>query len=298
MNVHFIVNPIAIDGGWSPWSERVGGSEECVIEWSARLANKYNVKVFHNGIHGTYKKVEYLSHADFTLGDVTVNVNYPEFKINGRSVYYTSLTENPDLKEFDAVCVLSEYAKNNTGVIHSNIHIVPPGYDASLRPKEKIKKRCLYASSPDRGLQTLELIWPSIVENHPDAELVVTYGGELALDNVINMGTLTKEEMNDLYATSDIWLHPANGGELFCITGVKAQVAQAIPVYFPIMALAETVKAGVPCDNPRDMFVKLNSLLDDEQAKQDIRDELAQQTYINWEQSTEMLDNVIMSLCK
>jgi glycosyltransferase involved in cell wall biosynthesis len=171
--------------------------------------------------------------------------------------------------------------------------VLPHGYDSSkIYPKEKVKNQCLYASSPDRGLDVLEMIWPSVVEKHPDAHLYVTYGGQINGPNV-TCGEFTEDEMNDLYNTSDFWVHPCSGGELFGITGVKAQAAGAIPVYFPMMALKETVRHGVKCDGIRDMYEKLTDLMDDQPAKDALRKQLADETYVDWTASTDRLLEII-----
>ena len=287
MKISFIVNYIYIDGGWSPWSKRVGGSEEMVIETSKRLAARgHEVQVFHNGQHGTYEGVKYRDHSEYEPGDITVNMNYPQFPVQGRTVLWTSLTEHPDLTQFDAVCAISSYALENTGIIHENTYIVPPGYDKNkIYPGKKVLKRCLYASSPDRGLDTLRQIWPSVQLDHSDAELIVTYGGDGK--------EYTEEEMNEFYRTSDIWVHPCNGGELFGITAVKAQAAGCIPVYFPIMALQETVQGGVPCTDARDMYYQLCRLLGDEDRKKELRDGLTTNHYVDWDESVTILESIL-----
>ncbi len=296
-NISFIVNPIHINGGFSPWDKRVGGSEEMVIETSVLLAKRgYEVKVFHNGRHGEYKGVEFRERDDFTPGDVTINMNYPQFKTEGKSILWTSLVDHPDLSHFDAVCAISNYAKENTNIRHDNVFIVPPGYHSDkIYPKDKVRKQCLYASSPDRGLETLERIWPSVVEKHPDAHLYVTYGGQINTPNT-TCGVFTEGGMKDLFNTSDLWVHPASQGELYCMSGIKAQAAGAIPVYFPIMALAETVKVGAKCKDPRDMFNTLDYLLGNETAKRAYRDELSKLKLPTWEDSTSRLEEILLNI--
>lgn len=293
MRISFVVNPVYINGGWSPWDTRIGGSEECVVEWSWRLALKHTVKVFHNGQHGVYKGVEYLSHKDFEPGDVTINVNYPQFIHPGRAIYWTSLTDNPDLDRFEAVCVISNYAKEHTNINHPNVYVVPPGYDPEqIYPGSKIAKQCFYASSPDRGLDTLLQVWSEVYAAHPDATLLLTYGAVSDLPGVISLGECDEATMNDIYRTSDIWCHPANGGELYCMTGVKAQAAGCIPVYFPVMALAETVRDGIAC-TPTTLARELIATLGDVERKQAIRATLQKGTYPTWDQTAKRLEEIM-----
>lgn len=293
MRINFLVNPVYTygDGGWSPESKRLGGSEEFVVEVAKRLARrKHKVGVYHNGKHGFYNRVSYQGYSAFKPGEVTINVNYPEFQPKGKTIYWTSLTSNPDLSVFDAVCVISEYAKNHTNTQHKNLYNVPPGYDPKkIYPGMKIPKQCFYASSPDRGLDTLLEAWPKVYEAHPDATLILTYGAESDLPGVISLGEVDEDTMNEIYKTSKYWLHPANGGELYCMTGIKAQAADCWPIYFPIMALQETVRYGTK-STPE-------TFADDviEALSKDIPGDMGFK-YPTWEDSTQMLLDIIQSV--
>src|ERR1019366_5284706 len=121
--------------------------------------------------------------------------------------------------------------------------LLPPGDDNSqILPDRKLPRTVLYASSPDRGLSTLLKVWPEVIRSTLNAQLLLTYGAKANLPNVIPLGEVDDDEMNDIYRTTDIWCHPANGGELYCVTGIKAQASGCVPVVFPTMALAETVR--------------------------------------------------------
>lgn len=295
MRLTFIVNPIYINDGWSPWDTRIGGSEECVVQWAKELSKKHHVEVFHNGKHGRFGKVQYRPHEDYTPGDVTINVNYPQFKPQGKTIYYTSLTENPDVSMFDAVCCLSEFAKYNTSLPY-NAEIIPPGYDEEqIYPEEKIAKQCFYGSSPDRGLETMLEAWPKVHAQHPDATLIVTYGGELNLPGVINLGEVDEKTMDDVYRTSDIWCHPCSGGELYCITGKKAQVAGCIPVIIPTMALSETVRRGYKVADAKDYAQSLIEVLNQPMEVRNIirKDVIKHANAMTWQESTQKLLEII-----
>jgi len=289
MVINYICNYIHINGGWSPWDTRVGGSEEFIIETSKRLVQRGNqVSVFHNGQHGNYEGVDYHPHEDFSNGDIVVNVNYPEFKCDNQ-VLWTSLTKHPDLGHFKAVGYISEFAKDNTGIEHKNLFWVPPGYDENkIYPSDKMPKQCLYASSPDRGLDTLLGVWPEVYKEQPDATLIVTYGGEVNLPGVINLGEVDEDTMNELFRTSAVWCHPANGGELYCITGIKAQAAGCWPVIIPAMALAETVKYGTFCTEYNYAANLIEVLRRDVPGDMDFK-------YPTWADSTARLLNMIES---
>jgi len=293
VKISFICNPVYIGGGWSPWDTRVGGSEECIIEWAKRLSKDHEVQVFHNGQHGDFEGVKYRSHEEYEPRDITINVNYPQFKPQGKTIYFTSLDKNPDVSQFDAVCVISEYAKQNTGIKHKKVFIVPPGYnELEIYPAKKISKQCLYASSPDRGLDKLLEAWPRVYEQHPDATLIVTYGGKAELPGVMNLGEVDETTMNELYRTSDIWCHPCTGVELYGMSGIKAQVAGCVPVVIPHMALSETVRHGYKLVGG-EYWIMLADALDDSEMRETIRKDLAKEKYPTWADSTKMLLNVI-----
>lgn len=290
MKVSFICNYIAINDGWSPWDTRIGGSEEFIVEVSKRLEDNHDVMVYHNGQHGVYHGVTYRDHSEYRPGDITINVNYPEFKPQGKTIYWTSLDKNPDLKAFDAVCVISQYQRDNCHIEHKNIHLVPPGYDPEkIYPDKKVSKQCFYASSPDRGLNTLLEAWPSVVAAHPDATLLLTYGAPpVSLPGVISLGEVDEDTINEIYRTSDIWCHPANGGELYCMTGIKAQAARCWPVIIPIMALDETVEYGT--------FSTKQDYAQDLIATLDAKREAPSLKYPTWQDTTNKLEELIQSV--
>ena len=300
MRINFLVNHI--NGGWEPTDKRLGGTEESVVKWAELLSSAgHEVWVYRNGREQYpvfLNEVMYREREDYHGGvGVCVNVKSSEVKPKEPTLYLTNETDatSLDLSLYDAVVWPSQWAVDNIPVNNRTI-VIPHGYDSDkIFPKQKKSKQCLYASSPDRGLSDLEIIWPSVVEQHPDAHLFISYGGSIDAPNTTS-GEFSEAEMNELYNTSEFWLHPANGGELFGISGIKAQAAAAIPVYYPTMALSETVREGVPCTDARDMFLKLCSLLGDEEQKNDIRNNLYQLELCDWYQSAELLESAILKL--
>lgn len=316
MRINFLVNEV--HGGWEPTDRRLGGTEESVVQWAEELVRRGCwVQVFRNG-RGGYKnkgiEVDWLNvdgvqyeerdkwwpvRAKGT--DITINVKSADKPPIGPTLYLTNETDatSKDLLAYDAVIWPSEYALENIPVNNPRKFVLPHGYDDTKinTSRTKINKQCLYASSPDRGLETLAQIWPSVVEQHPDAHLYVTYGGQIDTPET-TCGEYTEEEMNNLYNTSEFWLHPASGGELYGISGIKAQAAGAIPVYFPVMALAETVQAGAKCTDARDMYNTLCELLGNQEAKQTYREELSKLELPTWKTSTDRLLEIIDEVLK
>lgn len=304
MTIRFLVNNIF--QGWLPDDTRLGGTEESIVEWANILSHNHKVQVFSNFLSDDpfeyrgamyYPRNQYLEQVGKKQG-VTINVKSYDIEPVEPSVYLTNETDadRHDLSGFKYVIWPSQWAVDNIPV-NTETRIVPHGFNPDdIYPSIKIPKQCLYASSPDRGLATLEQIWPSVVQQHPDAHLIVTYGGSIDAPNTTCVGQVSSSTMNRLFQTSDIWLHPCNGGEVFGMTAVKAQAAAAIPVYFPTMALQETVQVGESCTDARDMFIKLTNLLDNEDRKKELRKQLYGLQLPNWDVSTALLEQVIMEV--
>jgi glycosyltransferase involved in cell wall biosynthesis len=323
VRINFLVNQVF--DGWEPTDVRLGGTERAVVEWAEELANRgHTVWVFYNqrpasdplktnmGGHHHLNGVNYDSRDQYGVyphwqTGVCINIKSPEVSPKEPTIFYTNDVDadKQDLSAYDGVIHISQWAKDNIPVNNPNVFIVPHGYDDKLiYPEKKIPKQCFYASSPDRGLDTLLEAWPSVMRAHPDATLLVTYGasrffepGAFNLPGIINLGEVTEEEMAEVYRTSDIWCHPCNGGELFCITGIKAQAAGCVPVIIPTMALAETVKYGM-FSNKDDYADDLTKVLGDGYTNSMVREELAKYHFPTVADSTDELLKVIENVVK
>lgn len=302
MKIDFLCNYVA--NGWSPNERFLAGTEDSIVQWAERLQGRgHKVMVFLNLPQGEYldelNGVQYRPRDTFKGGaDVTINVKSSEVLPTGKTLYFTNETNASalDLSAYDAVVWPSQWCIDNIPVNNPKTVALPHGFDReAIYPGKKIPKQCFYASSPDRGLQTLLEAWPQVMAAHPDATLVVTYGvSGVNMPGVIALGACDEDTMNEVYNTSDVWCHPASGGELFCITGIKAQVAGCVPVIIPTMALAETVKFGV-FSTGKDYAADLIDLLGDEEAKQDIRFRLSMERFADWETSTDQLEKLVKS---
>lgn len=295
VNLSILCNYVTTYGadGWCPSQTMLSGTEESIVEWAKFIQKYHTVTVYHNGEHGIFDDVLYMDREQFEPGDVTLSIKSP---VKAPNTWYLTNETNAselDLLEYEGVIIPSKWAFDNLGIQHPRVRILPHGYNsAEIYPGKKIKNQCLYASSPDRGLANLIEIWPKVVEKVPDATLIVTYGGEIDLPNVMCIGEVDNKVMNELYRTSDFWLHPCNGGELFCMTGIKAQVAQAIPAVYPVMALRETVRHGIKT-TPTEYVKRLVDTMKSEEKKKDIRYKLRLENYPDWEQSGSMLMDII-----
>lgn len=246
-----------VGGGWSPTQKFLAGTENFVRQFAEESARRgFIPTVYQNGFVGQYRGVEYRSHYDLdTMCDVFLIIKEPtllDIPLKAkRVIYYTNdifdrekLTPKR-VSKVEKIIALSNYHKDYLLQGVDKVQVVYHGI-TPVTVKEKVPYQCLYASSPDRGLSFLESIWPDIVREFPQATLKIAYNGK------------TDKEMEDLYATSDYWLYPCQGIELYCITGIRAQAHGCYPIVTPHMALTETVRYGlqVPLTEYKDAVLR------------------------------------------
>jgi glycosyltransferase involved in cell wall biosynthesis len=133
---------------------------------------------------------------------------------------------------------------------------------------------CVYGSNYARGLEVLLDIWPAVKARYPLATLDIYYGwqhwGRLSpekeakmraqiavLPDVRDHGRVGHEELNRAFETASLWTYPCIAPETFCITGLRAQMAGAVPVIIEGSALSDTVQHGYKCTNPQDYLKTL-----------------------------------------
>ena len=272
---------------WDPTSEisgGIGGSEEAVINITKRLAKMgWNITVYGRPKKsGNYDGVQYEHYTEFNPNDawdVFISWRMPSvfnIKVNAKKKYcwlHDCTPEDsfgPDiLRNLDKIIVLSKYHRSlypnipEDRFFYAGNGIVPDQFTDSIK---KIKNRCIYTSSPDRGLECLLGMWPKIIEQVPDATLHWYYGWEvfdqLHKDNpemqeykarikklldqpgVVEGGRLDHNAVAEEYKKSEFWLYPTEFTETFCITAAKAQAAGALPITTNVAALDETVQYG------------------------------------------------------
>lgn len=289
MKINFLVNPVS--GGWEPSDTRLGGTEESVVRWSEELEKRgHKVWTYFNGHN-------FDNYKDYAPADVCINIKYPEFATQEPTFYLTNETDatKHDLSKFEGVIWPSKWAVDNIPV-NNKTFILPHGYDPEkIYPSRKIRKQCFYASSPDRGLETLLKVWPEVYKKYPDSTLILTYGANIGqIDGVINLGNVDEETMNEIYRTSEFWCHPCNGGELYCMTGIKAQASGCVPVIIPRMALSETVLGGFWAEDESAYSEALDTALSSpaEEIEQ-LREQLTSHHYPTWGDSVDKLEEII-----
>ena len=133
------------------------------------------------------------------------------------------------------------------------------GVDLKLfKPVEKrVRHRLVYASRPDRGLNVLLKLFPSIRQQVPDAELYV-YTYQLPDDKLndvvwqqaqqsgvyIRRG-LPKAALAEEMAAARLMVYPSTWRETSCIAAIEAQASGTPVVASTLAALPETVLDGV-----------------------------------------------------
>jgi len=215
---------------WSPYNY-VGGTPEFVVNTAKNI--KEEVIVYYDGVAGEYDGVLYLPRSAFSAKDIVLSCNSRSPKLGKYNIHWSCWYNSRDYEyiDYDERIVTSIYHQSIFG---QSSRVVPLSlYPEQFKNPIKTRKQCLYSSSPDRGLDFLKSIWED-VSRETGAKLISTYNK-----------SISEKEMIELYKSSEFWLHPGQGIELFCISAAKAQVAKCIPVVVPNMALETTVKYGV-----------------------------------------------------
>ena len=180
------------------------------------------------------------------------------------------------IKKFDLIMFQSPYHRQlnskRYGIPEEKQLLIRLGIDTTPFEKtqaERNPKRCIYASSPDRGLPRLLEFWPEIKRMAPDAELHVFYGfgnylGRFAsspepvrkqaqawvdeltalmqeLPGVEYHGRVGQAELAEEFMKSAVWTHPTNFQETLCITALTACTAGCVPLTSDLAALHTTV---------------------------------------------------------
>lgn len=182
----------------------------------------------------------------------------------------------PRMKKLSGIVAISSWHRQElaqAGLPEDKLLAFPLGVPSDLlqRPTnaDRDPHAIVYASSFDRGLERLLASWGAVKAAVPDASLHIWYGWDLfdrltignpaaaswkvAMDaKMAQPGVVvhprTDGEDMTMYQTAGVWAYPCIGGERFCLTAIKAQKFGAIPVVTPVMALHETVRHGIKCE--------------------------------------------------
>ena len=155
----------------------------------------------------------------------------------------TLINNGLDLKSFS----IKDSDNNNNNNNNNN--------NTESKHTNKIKNKFIYSSRPDRGLNVLLNLWPKILENFPDATLVVSLyvtfpsnPEDIILKNIIDandsikfLGKLNADQLYLEMASSEYWLYPTHWPETSCITALEMLMSEVICLYYPVAGLTNTM---------------------------------------------------------
>jgi FkbM family methyltransferase len=138
---------------------------------------------------------------------------------------------------------------------------------------KKITNRFIYTSCSERGLYKLVQLWPIILENLPDAELVISSYNSFPKseeDNKIleiinktpsikHLGKLNRTELYNLMGTAEYWLYTSYFQETSCITSLELLASEVICLYYPVAGLVNTIgDYGIPVSEGNELDTLLS----------------------------------------
>lgn len=284
---------------FEPWtaaainSGGIGGSETAAAYIAEAFVQcGYRVVLFCPcaGMEGVYNGVEYTDSSRFesiastTVFDVFIGSRYTTIfntTIRARRRYlwvHDIRAMGNDSRNLgaladylDAIVCVSPWHRSffaeYYGIPASRIAVIGNALDPSRfqRTVERQRHRFIYASSPDRGLDTLLYLFPFIREHIPDAELHIFYGFDnwnkalsLAHDadavhnrdtilramqqpGVYYHGRIGQHQLAEEFLRSHVWFYPTRFWETYCITALEAQMAGTLCVCSDVAALSTTV---------------------------------------------------------
>jgi glycosyltransferase involved in cell wall biosynthesis len=147
--------------------------------------------------------------------------------------------------------------------LKDKITVINNGIDTQLfhLSNNKIENQFIYTSCSERGLTKLIQLWPSILENLPDAQLFISSYNHFPKsdeDNEIlkvikntpsitHLGKLNRTELYNLMSSAEYWLYPSYFQETSCITSLELLASEVICLYYPIAGLINTLgDYGIP----------------------------------------------------
>jgi len=273
-------------------SEGIGGSEEAVINVSRELAKLgWEVEVYNNCLdEGIYDGVKWqgIWKYDKTMPakvfiswrDTRSIILAPEDSYNILWLHDVCKYEyfsKEQVNKVDKIFVLSKWHRDCLpGICDEKFFVTTNGIDLT-HFNDKIKRNpyaCIYASSPDRGLETVLNAWAEIKAAVPEAELHVFYGFTkvydqihknnqkmkefkerimklLEQDGIEYYGMVPHRELAKYMLSCNLWLYPTQFTEISCITAMKMQAAGCIPITTTVAALNETVQFGYKVDGDK-----------------------------------------------
>ncbi len=297
MPIVFYVGPSAEK--WSPEQideEGLGGSETAVVEMAKRFRADGHAVFVYGEVDGIWDGVFYRHYKHFEPSGpaggagalLFVSSRVPEVfdeKINAAVKWlwchdnnYKGRLTTERASEINTIAVLSDFQKRLFEVDYPFAadklivtgNGISPGRFSSV-PDDSIRKkhRFVWSSSFDRGLQRVLDMWPKILDEWPDAELLVYYGFEtadaiygtrsaqyntfregivegLSQKGITYVGRIPQNQMEEEFSKAGFWLYPTSFSETYCITALEVQACGVIPVVSDMGALPERLSGVTP----------------------------------------------------
>lgn len=270
----------------------IGGSETAVIYLGRELVKLgYDVTVYNRcgRLRGEYRGVKYRNYWEFNPRDTfewLIVWRNPDVcsQVKARTLWLWNhdKIDDSDIKEsieyVDKFVFLSKWQREQCPLIpDSKCFITSNGIDVVSLPDipKKDPNKIIYASSPDRGLETVLKRWKDIKKALPKAELYPFYGWDnfdkmrtdpkslewkasmvalLKQDGIHEFVRVGQKQLMEEFASSLVWFYPTSFWEINCITALQAQMLGTIPVTTDYAALNETVQFGVKIPGVKKVF--------------------------------------------
>lgn len=272
----------------------LGGSEKAVGYLSKCFPKDYNIYISGHVKNETFDNIHYIHLNELTtfitstpIYTVIVSRYISFYEMFKDCSFYQSFIWAHDIdllpygcslnqtqiltkwnKYINKCICLTEWHKNEFikkyPIILDKITLINNGIDTNvfniIDATKKITNKFIYSSRPDRGLNILLKLWPSILEKMPDATLVVSsYGRFPSNDNeknlknimdtypsITHLGKLNTEQLYREMETSEFWLYPTHWPETSCITALEMLMSEVICLYYPVAGLTDTMdKYGI-----------------------------------------------------
>ena len=266
-------------------TETMGGSELAIANMAKQLTKlDWKIHVFCScDSPGEYDGVTYHHYSDFQAWNA---VNEPDVLVASRNheIYFKrpnakitvlwlhdlpderfstmlNVYENVDFFFFQSNFQREAFEKflgipfNDEDVVITRSGIEPAEFASKVK---KISKRCIYYSTPFKGLVKLLVMWPQIHEAVPDAELHVYSGMNLYASPEGEANTKLYEELQKLPGVvyspaiphteiikkvqeADVLLYPNTYPETFCMVALEAAVSKTVTLSSNMGALPEVL---------------------------------------------------------
>lgn len=257
----------------------VGGAELALLTMCEGLHNRgYDITLYNNPDRSDaspFQQKPIISFDPKEERDYLIVFRSPNdliYKAKGKKIWwscdqYTVGDFKAFSKHVDKICVISkfhaDYFKDMYGIEDSVVIDLPVRVNDYMVDVDRVEKKCIYTSIPDRGVMQLHAAWARIVAQVPEASLVLTSDWRLwdsdtdrscvapyqlsyaMLPKTSYLGAVSRTKLIQHQLSADLLLYPCTYDELFCIAVAEAQAAGAVPVTSQYGALKTTNEFGI-----------------------------------------------------